>query len=262
MTDSTFSRERTVGATFANLADTLVSDYDVVDLLDVLANTCVDLGLCDAAGLVLADVHGLMRVLASSSEQSRLLELLEIQNAEGPCLDCFRIGAPVSATSVADAETRWPNFIPAARAAGFESVHALPMRLRDQTIGALNLFLIESQHLDADAQATAQALADVATIGILQQRVAADKALVTQNLQSTLTNRLVVEQAKGVLAEVGSMPMDATFRRLRDFARGHTIPVSEVASLIIRGELDPRAVIDFRTEGGTTSSNMRTGVPK
>jgi hypothetical protein len=136
------------------------------------------------------------------------------------------------------------------------------MRLRDQTIGALNLFLLEGEHLDSDAQATAQALADVATIGILQQRVAADKALVTRHLESTLTNRLIVEQAKGVLAEVGSMPMDATFRRLRDFARGHSIPVAEIASQITQGQLDPRAVIEFRTEGGATSSSRRTGVPK
>ncbi|MCW2530019.1 MAG: hypothetical protein JWM76_4879 [Pseudonocardiales bacterium] len=257
-----FWRERTVGAMFANLADTLVNDRDVVDLLDVLANTCVDLGLCDAAGLVLADIHGQLRVLASSNEPSGLLELLEIRNDEGPCLDCFRLGAPVSAASAAEAATRWPNFTPAVRAAGFDSVHALPMRLRDQSIGALTLFLIDGQDLDTDAQATAQALADVATIGILQKRVAADKTLVTLHLESTLTNRLIVEQAKGVLAEVGPLPMDATYRRLRDFARGHSTPVAEVASQITRGGLDPQSVIDFRTEDGTTSSNRRTAGPK
>ena len=183
--------------TLVELADTLVADFDVVELLTRLADRCVDVLDVGAAGLMLAGPDGDLRVMASSSEAMRVLELFELQAKEGPCLDCYRSGKPVVNQDLATVNGRWPRFAPEALAAGFRSVHALPMRLRGTVIGALNLFHVEAGEMQSADVEAAQALADVATIAILQHRATLEAQVVNQQLQNALNSRIVIEQAKG-----------------------------------------------------------------
>jgi len=230
-------REATLARTLVKLADTLVADFDVVDLLSILADRCVEVLEVDAAGLMLVAPDGDLRVMASSSEAMRVLELFELQSEEGPCLDCYRTGQPVVNQDLADADGRWPRFAAEALAAGFQSVHALPMRLRGTVIGALNLFHIEPGEMQqADIEA-AQALADVATIGILQHRAALDANVINDQLNIALNSRIVIEQAKGMVAEHEGLGMDQSFARLRAHARGHNLRLVDVASAVIDGTL-------------------------
>jgi GAF domain-containing protein len=233
------SREHELAEMFVLLADTLVEDYDIVDLLDRLAAACVSLLGVTAAGLLIDDQHGSLAVVASSSEETRLLEIFQLQNNQGPCLDCVSTGsAVISADLDADAG-RWPLFAPAATAAGFRSVAALPLRLRDQTIGGLSLFGDRAVPVSPGDQRLAQALADVATIGILQQRSAHRSAMLAEHLQRALNSRVIIEQAKGVLAERHSLPMDAAFDALRRYARDHNLKLTELAIAIVHGDFDP-----------------------
>ena len=235
------SREQILADTFVLLADTLVDDYDVVDLLDQLVNACVLVLGVTAAGLLLDDQKGNLALVASSSEESRLLELFQLQNNQGPCLDCVRSGtAVISGDLDVDAE-RWPLFVPAARMAGFRSVAALPLRLRDQVIGGLNLFMVSPREVPADDRRLAQALADVATIGILQQRSLHRSHLLSEQLQYALTSRISIEQAKGVLAERGQLSMEAAFEALRRYARNHNMKLTDVAHRVVSEGLDPTA---------------------
>ena len=195
------AREAMLARTLVELADTLVADFDVVELLTLLADRCVDVLDVGAAGLMLAAPDGDLRVMASSSETMRVLELFELQAEEGPCLDCYRTGQPVVNQDLAAVDGRWPRFAAEALAAGFHSVHALPMRLRGTVIGALNLFHIdpgEMRQADVDA---AQALADVATIAILQHRATLEAQVLNEQLNQALNSRIVIEQAKGMVAE-------------------------------------------------------------
>jgi GAF domain-containing protein len=249
------TKERRLSATFVALADSLVTGYDVVDLMQQLTSTCVELLHCDGAGLLLADPDGHLRVMASSSEQMRMLELFEIQNSDGPCLECFRQGEPVSVATLADSDDRWPHFAPAARAAGFSSVQALPLRLREQTIGALNLFFTAQHAMVDDDVAVAQALADVATIGILQERALHQRGILTEQLQRALTNRLIIEQAKGVLAERGSLAIDAAFTVLRDYCRHFRLATSEVAGQITNGTLNADTVLQHQRQAARSVDN-------
>jgi GAF domain-containing protein len=235
----TGSREQTLTKTFVLLADTLVDDYDVVDLLDVLVASCVDLLSITAAGILLDDQKGNLAVIASSSEETRLLEVFQLQNNEGPCLECIRSGKSVTSEDLSTDQTRWPLFGPAALAAGFRSVVAVPLRLREQTIGGLNLFRERSELMSADDQRLAQALADVATIGILQRRTTHRSTMVAEQLQHALNSRVAIEQAKGVLAERNSVSMDASFDALRHYARSHNLKLTDVAVSVVRGEIDP-----------------------
>ena len=220
------------------LADTLVADFDVVELLTRLADRCVDVLDVDAAGLMLAGPDGDLRVMASSSEAMRLLELFELQSEEGPCLDCYRSGQPVVNQDLAAANGRWPRFAAEALAAGFRSVHALPMRLRGTVIGALNLFHVEAGEMqDADVEA-AQALADVATIAILQHRATLEAQVVNQQLQNALNSRVVIEQAKGVVAEREHLNMEQAFSVLRNHARNRNLRLVDVAQAVISGSID------------------------
>jgi transcriptional regulator with GAF, ATPase, and Fis domain len=230
------SREAQLNRAFVELADTLVNHFDVVDLLHTLSSHCVELFDVDAAGLLLADAKGALRVIASSTEQTRMLELLEVQSEEGPCLDCFYSGQTVIEEDLETAG-RWPTFTQAATAAGFGAVEALPLRLRESIIGALNLFHRQTGRLDeADLQAC-QALADVATISLLQERAVREARLLADQLQIALNNRVLIEQAKGVLAERAGVDMDAAFQLLRGHARSNNLPVAEVAQAIIDGRL-------------------------
>lgn len=230
-------RGRPLAEAFVALADTLVADFDVIDLLHQLAADCVDLLRVEAAGLLLSDQRGNLRVMASSSEQVRLLELFQLQTDQGPCLDCVRTGRPVTATDPVDVAQRWPRFAVEADRAGFRSVHALPMRLRSETIGALNLFHAESGPLAVDDLKVAQALADVATIGILQERTIRDSQVLAEQLQTALNSRVVIEQAKGALSERGGVDMAEAFALLRAHARRHNQRLSDIARAVVEGSL-------------------------
>jgi GAF domain-containing protein len=233
------TRELTLASTFVKLADTLVEDYDVVDLLDQLVNACVHLLGVTAAGLLLDDQKGNLALVASSSEETRLLELFVLQSNEGPCLDCVRTGIAVTSGSLDDEASRWPVFVPAAHLAGFRSVAAMPLRLRDQTIGGLNLFLDEPRLIPDADRSLAQAFADVATIGILQQRSLHRSHVLSEQLQNALTSRIAIEQAKGVLAERNDLSMDAAFDALRRHARDHNLKLTAVANDVVNARLDP-----------------------
>jgi GAF domain-containing protein len=168
-------------------------------------------------------------VAAASSEAAELVELFQIQNDEGPCLDCFRTGQPVSATGLSTLEERWPRFAAAAAQAGFDAVEALPMRLRDQVIGALNLFRAGPGPFDPADLRIAQALADVATIGLLQEQYVRRSEALAEQLQTALNSRVIIEQAKGKLAERLGIDMDHAFGLLREYARNTNHQLTDVA---------------------------------
>lgn len=233
------TREQNLAETFVLLADTLVDDYDVVDLLDLLVRSCVSLLGISAAGLLLDDQKGNLAVIASSTEQTRLLEIFQLQNNEGPCLDCVHRGRAVTSPDLEADASRWPLFVPAALSAGFRSVVAVPLRLRDQTIGGLNMFRDTTDLMTPDDQRLAQAFADVATIGILQRRSTHRSTMVAEQLQHALNSRVVIEQAKGVLAERKSVDMDAAFDALRHHARSHNLKLTDVALAVVRAGLEP-----------------------
>jgi GAF domain-containing protein len=236
-------REATLARALVELADTLVADFDVVELLTRLTDRCVDVLDVGAAGLMLVSLEGDLRVMASSSEAIRVLELFEVQSQEGPCLDCYRTGRPVVNQDLAVANGRWPRFAAEALAAGICAVHALPMRLRGNIIGALNLFHTEpTQMRDADVEA-AQALADVATIAVLQHRAALEAQVLNEQLNHALNSRIVIEQAKGVIAERERLDMEHAFARLRTHARNHNRRLADVARDVIDGTL-PAAALD------------------
>jgi GAF domain-containing protein len=229
---------------FVALADSLVADYDVVELLEGLVQSCVELLGVDQGGLLLIDQRGHLQVVAASSEATRLVELLQLQTQEGPCLECVSARTPVTAPDLATQRGRWPVFASSAISVGFSGVYALPLRLRNETIGGLNLFTTGTRGtLDDDDLRIAQALADVATIGILQQRSISRSSLLAEQLQSALNSRIVVEQAKGVLAERGHLGMQGAFERLRVYARAHNEKLSDVAVAVVREELSADAVL-------------------
>jgi transcriptional regulator with GAF, ATPase, and Fis domain len=215
--------------TFIELADTMVADFDVIDFLHLLTGRTVALLGAAAAGVLLAGPRGELRVAAASSEQAQLLELFQLQNDQGPCLECFRTGRPVTATGLAGQAQRWPRFANAALAAGFVTVEALPMRLRDQVIGALNLFRAEPGAFEVADLRIAQALADVATIGLLHERNVRRRETVAEQLQAALNSRVVIEQAKGKLAERLSIDTDRAFTMLRHYARNTNQHLTDVA---------------------------------
>jgi GAF domain-containing protein len=224
------------------LADTLVADFDVVELLSLLADRCVEVLDVAAAGLLLAGPCGDLRMMASSSEAMRVLELFELQAQEGPCLDCYRSGQAVVNQDLASVNGRWPRFAPEALAAGFGSVHALPMRLRGSVIGALNLFHAETGEMRSADIDAAQALADVATIAILQHRATLEGQVVNQLRQHALNSRIVIEQAKGVVAEREGLDMEQAFTALRNHARNHNLRLVVLAEDVIGGFLAASAL--------------------
>jgi GAF domain-containing protein len=231
------SREAMLSRTFVELADTLVADFDVVELLTLLADRCVEVLDVGAAGLMLAAPDGPLRVMASSSEAMRVLELFEIQSQEGPCLDCHRTGQPVSNDDLEIPGGPWPRFGQEALDAGFRSVHALPMRLRGTVIGALNLFRNEAGSMRSADVDAAQAMADVATVAILQHRASNEAQVVNEQLQHALNTRVVIEQAKGMVAEREGLAMEQAFALLRNHARNHNLQLAEVAGNVIAGTL-------------------------
>jgi transcriptional regulator with GAF, ATPase, and Fis domain len=238
------SRVGQVAQALVSLADTLVDEYDMLDLLDRLVGVSVGLLAADAAGIVLADAGGQLTVVAASSDAAQLMEVLQLQSEQGPCLDAYRSGAPVSVPDLSVAVTRWPRFAAAVTSLSeFSSVHALPMRLRGHSIGALNLFHSRPGSLPAEDLALGQALADVATIGILQERAIRRAEVVAEQLQTALTSRVIIEQAKGVLAHYGGLSMDIAFDRLRSYARSHNYRLTEVARRLVEHDLPPAEVV-------------------
>ncbi len=232
-------REALLARTLVELADTLVDDFDVVELLTLLADRCVEVLNVSAAGLMLVAPEGDLRVVASSSEEMRLVELFELQSQEGPCPDSYRTGEPTLSRNLAADEARWPRFGPVALKAGFRSVHALPMRLRGVTIGALNLFQADEGELDESDVVAARALADIATIGILQHRAARQAHIVIDQLNHALQSRIAIEQAKGVIAERSRLDMDQAFAWMRQHARSKNRLLVDVAQAVIDGNVTP-----------------------
>ncbi|MFC4492937.1 GAF and ANTAR domain-containing protein [Streptomyces ovatisporus] len=222
---------------FVEMADTLVDDFDVLDFLHNLTERCVELLGVTAAGIMLTDERDNLQVIAASTEKTRLLELFQLQTDQGPCVDCFRSGEPVS---VADLRTvgQWPHFTAAAAEVGFASVHALPMRLRTEVIGALNLFHTRAGALEGEKQRVGQALADVATIGLLQQRAIQHRDGLTEQLQTALNSRVLIEQAKGTLSERLGLEVDEAFVMLRNGARSRNQRLSVFAKAVLEGSQD------------------------
>jgi GAF domain-containing protein len=236
------SREERLGRTFVEIADTLVDDFDVVELLVLVAERCVELLDATAAGLLLADPQGRLRLMAATSDATELVELFQIQDDEGPCLECYRSQAPVLVPDIVAEAARWPRFAPVAAEAGFRGVHALPLRLRTHTLGALNLFREEPGRLGHDDVTAAQALADVATIALLQHRASREAQGVADQLRAALDSRIAIEQAKGVIAERAGIGMAEAFGRLRGYARSNQRLLADVARDVVEGTLPPGSV--------------------
>lgn len=231
------ARESLLISTLVELADNLVDDFDVIDVLTMLSLRCVEAIDVDAAGVMLASPGGELQFIASSSESMRVLELLQIQVNEGPCVDCYKNGKAIINHSLTDPDERWPRFSPRAIAQGFHSVHCLPMRLRGRTIGALNFFRTEQGPLQADDVVLAQGLADVATIAILQHRTSIDAKTLNYQLSNALNSRIIIEQAKGKVSQATSIDMDHAFDRLRTHARNHNLGLTVVAAMVVDGSL-------------------------
>lgn len=239
------TREAVLARTLVELADTLVDDFDVVDLLTLLADRCVEVLDVQAAGIMLAGSDGQLRVMASSSEAMRVLELFEIQAQEGPCLDCHRTGEAVVNQDLDAGNGRWPRFAAEAVDAGYRSAHALPMRLRGSVIGALNLFRTGTGQMGVDDVHVAQAFADVATIAILQDRAALEAQVLAQQLTHALNSRVILEQAKGMVAERLDLDMERSFATLRNHARTGNLGLSDVARSVIDGSLAPSELAEL-----------------
>ena len=238
------------------LADTLVDEFDMVEFLSLLAERCVELFGAVEAGLMLADPTGELRYIASSSERSKILEVFELQNEEGPCLDSFHSGEQIVNVPLGDGTGRWPRFSTKARAAGFVSAHALPLRIRGKVIGAINLFHAEERQLDATDVRLGQAMADIATIGIVQERAISEAAVLTEQLQRALSSRIVLEQAKGRLAERLGVDLDGAFALLRRYAREHNRGLTEVAGAFLSDDLGAG---DLSPEGAPATTPVRGG---
>jgi GAF domain-containing protein len=235
------TRESDVVQTLVGMADTLVDDYDVVDMLTGLAARCVSVLGVSAAGVMLAAPAGGLNLVASSSEAMRLLELFELQAQEGPCLDAFRSGETVEHQNLEAGVGRWPSFSAAALRAGFQSALALPLRLRTVTLGALNLLRATREPMTEADLIVARAFADLAALSISQHRASIDAQRLNEQLSAALTSRIVIEQAKGVISERAGVDLTVAFSRLRAFARDSNLHLTDVAQAAIDGTLDPRA---------------------
>jgi GAF domain-containing protein len=218
---------------FVEVADTLVDDFDLVLFLQSLSQHVAVVSEASAVGLMLADHHGELRFMAASNESGEMLDLLQLQTQEGPCLDCFRSGEPVVDADLSGARDRWSTFAPAALEAGFSAVHAFPMKLRETVIGSINAFSTQSATLGDDERRVIQGLADIATIAILQERAIARAEAVTEQLQSALNSRVVIEQAKGALARIEGVTVDEAFEIMRSRSRSHRRRLVDVAAEVL-----------------------------
>lgn len=248
MTDSL--RESRVLSAVTALVDSLLDDFDIVDLLTELTSHCADLLDIDAAGLLLADPRHRLHLMAATSEQSRELELFQLQSDEGPCRDCYTTGAAVSIADLSAEQQRWPHFVPAAIHAEFASVHAVPMRAAGTTVGALGLFGTDTGELNEADRLVAQTLAHVACVAILQTHAPTPETLPAQ-LNAALNNRIVVEQAKGYLGELFNVSVHEAFTLLRAHARAHGGHLTTIARNLIREPGARRQILGaIRSETG------------
>ena len=231
-------REQAIITTFVRLADTLVDNFDVIDFLRLLTERCIDLIDVDEAAIMLASPSGPLQAVASSSERSHLLELFEIQNKDGPCLDAYRLGVAVWSEDLNLELDRWPTFTPEAMAVGFRSVYSLPLRLRSDVIGALNLLRIEAGALTERDAELASAMSEIATVGLIQERTIRQAQSMQSGLESALTSRVRIEQAKGILSERSNITVDEAFVLLRNHARHERIGLSQVAADVVARTLD------------------------
>lgn len=229
---ATATRETKISAAFVKLADTLVANFDVIDLLHSLVEECTDILDTQAGGLLLLNPAGQLQLVASTSEEATFVEMFQLAAGDGPCMDCFRTGSPVTVGDL-QVEGRWPHFAREALTQGFRSVHATPLRLRGHTIGTMNLFSIHTGALNPEDIVIAQALADVATIGILQERSLRNTEVLSEQLQRALDSRVLLEQAKGVLATTMGTTMDDAFSIMRTYARARNLPLRQVADEVI-----------------------------
>lgn len=231
------TNEQRLTEVFVELADTLVAEFDALDFLSSLAERSVELLGADSAGVIVDNLRGGLHVVASTSDRAELLELFELQNDEGPCLDCFNTGRAVVNVSLAEAHERWPRFSVAASRQGYQSAHALPLRLRDSVVGAMNLFCADTRALSAEDVTLGQALADVATIGLLQERAVRESGLLAEQLQTALNSRIMIEQAKGALLASSGISVDRAFNLMRDYSRRNNLPVRVVAGRVLDRDL-------------------------
>lgn len=231
------TRESLLVATLVELADNLVDNFDVIDMLTLLCDRCVQSLDVDAAGVMLESPGGELQYVASSSDSMRILELFQIQTNEGPCVDCLRSGEPIVNRELTSPDERWPSFTPRALGLGFHSVHCLPLRLRGRTIGALNLFRTDRGRLNDEDIVMAQGMADVSTIAILQHRSSVDAITLNDQLSRALNSRIIIEQAKGMVSESACCTMDDAFARLRAHARNHNLGLTAVANAVVDGSL-------------------------
>ena len=250
------TRQTLTATTFVEIVDTLVGDFDVIEVLTLLASRCVELLDAAAAGILLADSDGHLRVIGASTEQIQLLELFQVQNEEGPCLDCYNSGQVVLHSDV-DNDSRWPRFAAECTDAGFASVCAVPLRLKAHTLGCLNMFMSKPGGLTATDVALAQALADVASIAIIQDQATRDAAIREDHLQHALESRIAIEQAKGMIAEHHRVDMDEAFTRLRVYARNHNRRLTEVAEALIDGTTTIDAIRTVRRPPPPPTSSRR-----
>jgi len=236
--------ENDVTQAFVTLAGALAAGDDVVELLTLLTGQCARLLDVASAGLLLADQRGVLHVLAASSERTRELEVFQLQREDGPCRDSYLEGAAISVPDLAAETARWPHFAPHALAAGFASVHALPMRLRQARLGTLGLFGTTIGELNAEDLSLGQALADVASVTVVQDRTSHDRAAINAQLQTALTSRVVLEQAKGVLAQQGALEMHEAFVVLRRYARNHNLRLTDLATSIVQRQVPGRLLLE------------------
>lgn len=222
---------------FATLADTLVADYDVVELLQTLVDSCQELLRATDAGILLANAAGELELIASTSEDARLVEVIQLAAEAGPCVECYHTSRPVSLPRIDDAPAEWGAFQQTATRSGYAAIDAIPMRLRDTTIGTLNLLRSDAGPADPEDLVAAQAFADVATIGILQERRLSDVRSLADHLQTALDSRVTIEQAKGVVSFTAGVPVEDAFVLLRAHARTHGLRLSDVARRVVRREL-------------------------
>jgi hypothetical protein len=233
------TREKRLLQTFASLADTLVDGYDVVDLLQHLVDSCKDLLDTTEAAILLADSCGDLDVVASTSEASRVVELIQLGAEAGPCVESFHTGTVISVPDIRLGPDRWARFRDVALSEGFASAHAIPLRLRENRIGTLNLLRDTVGELELQDEVTAQAFADVATIGILHERTLRESTLLAEQLEHALGSRVIIEQAKGVVAHTRGIPVDEAFALIREYARAHRTGISRVAARIVDRSLIP-----------------------